>query len=1247
MTDPTDREVAFLQVLLDANGDGSITYEELIGTIRDLVQIRAEPARMADCIARIGAYVGADLAKAKGIFAEMDKNGSGELAFREVLTALKAFVPDLTAADRLLLLQLLFLWDADGSGEMSFDEFCHALKLGEWHKVRGPSAPTTNTWTTSTTTTRTAGPRAGSSGDDASLRHRVAALEQECEMWRRKCEHLEGELLGGRKAEVEADDLRRHNRDLTKSLEEREAYWRGIEAKYLALDSLLAGFGEPTVDKRIRALADQNHALIRRLNELDLSVKTLHVNYQRVVAELDAKTKEAAELRERLRLAESSTLTLRAELEGAQAYKERYEAEVRKRVELEAAKNNLQALALEAPALAQEELNRLRLEVVQLKGKLEHARASEEGLRRQLDQMMGGGDGGGLSSESGMTGLKNEVLLLRRQLQRKEAELEEAQDKLAVYLRSGAGGLGGAAGAGGGQGSLSAAMLEMQSARNVDAGKSPEDLRKEIGLLREAYARLEDELKRAMALLNREQGITGELERAKARLQLEIEQLQQELRDRDAALRALRERSGGGASGSVGVGAGAGSGSGNGAAGGVGDGVRGYGAAGGPGSAGGIGAGSGAAGGGYGAGTQTPGAHPSNPMAHGAPPPSATHVGPSAIDEVATLGEYANVLELKAFVAELDPSVVARYASDPLIDPAALCTFVCVSFYQHPPQLSLVTQGLEPAYDTGFEFLLDVPSKSTYQALVKYMTETALRVEVYRSQGYKTELLGASSVPLRKLLEDLAAGQGITQLPRWVDIVRDAAGGQGGEVLGRLRYSLRVLKRFPAEIMSEWAQSRGIRLSQVFTLTPGGFKPTPEPVAAATATAPPPPPDFYSGNLTVHVERVEEVKGASPAPYKSRVFLSLNAPGADTTLGTKPRSIAADGHCEIQEVHQIGMNNAPLRVAETGQPLSLIARLVEDGGTGHANVLGTAVLPLRPCLVDNAPIRGRFPMTDAGGNVRAHVFIDAVASGPGAAAVPLALVPTPPAPAASAPATPTKPVEAPSVSVAPTPTREVASQAQTAPALNVPNTSSAPSAPSAAATRYAGVQKEDPAPPAAAASTKLYKVHGAAEAGLIPGGEDDGRQIIVGVHRFLCSPEVLADAAISHVGLGYDLLRDLDDVYRSNVPLLPIQPKEALLEFHEGHVYDVAQLNAWQSLANALRDNKVVTFVFYAVLDSATGQTKLLGTHTINLRDLVQAGADLVEESLPLTSAEGKEIGRVQLTFRANMALRRAASLLQ
>ena len=65
-----------------------------------------------------------------------------------------------------------------------------------------------------------------------------------------------------------------------------------------------------------------------------------------------------------------------------------------------------------------------------------------------------------------------------------------------------------------------------------------------------------------------------------------------------------------------------------------------------------------------------------------------------------------------------------------------------------------------------------------------------------------------------------------------------------------------------------------------------------------------------------------------------------------------------------------------------------------------------------------------------------------------------------------------------------------------------------------------------------------------------------------------------------------------------------------------------------------------------APLNPSTGQTKLLGTLTVNLRDLLQSGRDLVEETLSILSPSGGEVGRVQLTLRCLMALRRAASLL-
>lgn len=284
-----------------------------------------------------------------------------------------------------------------------------------------------------------------------------------------------------------------------------------------------------TTALQVRVLAEQNRGLQRRQAENDTGLKTLHINYQRVVSELDAKAKEAAQLRESMRGCETSLLALKAELEVAKGYKEQLEAEVRRRTDLERTKAELQRLAMEAPGKAQEEANRLRIEIVQLKAKLDQARACEEGLRRQVEALSGSAATGALSTTE-VTALRNEVQLLRQQLQRREAELEEAHDKLAIFLRAG--------GAAGGLGSAAAAAAGAMEV--LDRNKGPDELRRELQLLREDYARLDEELKRALALLGREQQVSRELEAAKARLQSELDAAQREAGQRDVEVHTLR-----------------------------------------------------------------------------------------------------------------------------------------------------------------------------------------------------------------------------------------------------------------------------------------------------------------------------------------------------------------------------------------------------------------------------------------------------------------------------------------------------------------------------------------------------------------------------------------------------------------------------------------------------------------------------------------------------------------------------------
>lgn len=207
-------------------------------------------------------------------------------------------MPDLSLSDTRLILHTLFLWDVDGNGQASFDEFMHALQIGEasagrdlapaFSESRGgcgaaeaelcsltrgsfsPSQPTIPSplppkinnaqlvkVRPSEQPPAPAPAQITVSGvgavDVSSYHSRIAQLDKDVAAWRAKAERLERDLLQGRQAEVDADDLRRQVSELRRRLEEEVALRRDAESKWLSLDAMVAGFGDRTVAEQVRS----------------------------------------------------------------------------------------------------------------------------------------------------------------------------------------------------------------------------------------------------------------------------------------------------------------------------------------------------------------------------------------------------------------------------------------------------------------------------------------------------------------------------------------------------------------------------------------------------------------------------------------------------------------------------------------------------------------------------------------------------------------------------------------------------------------------------------------------------------------------------------------------------------------------------------------------------------------------------------------------------------------------------------
>lgn len=233
--------------------------------------------------------------------------------------------------------------------------------------------------------------------------------------------------------------------------------------------------------------------------------------------------------------------------------------------------------------------------------------------------------------------------------------------------------------------------------------------------------------------------------------------------------------------------------------------------------------------------------------------------GPEA-DDLSGLRPEQNVFELQVYGAMLESKVQRKNDKG---EPQPISTFVAVDFFEHPTQLSLVTGGLSPAFDTCFQFVLDLATAAAAEQLVEYLRDTSLRVDLFQQIGYNTEPVAAAHLPLRRLLQDLQSGQGLQRQPRYADIVT-----KDGDVLGKLRYSVRMLRALPDGALPTASRVQVARPKEPLV----GMAAIRDAIDRAELQ----PAGGLASSVQIIVNRLEGIPHApSGYPPKSRVFVTF------------------------------------------------------------------------------------------------------------------------------------------------------------------------------------------------------------------------------------------------------------------------------------------------------------------------------------------------------------------------------------
>ncbi|KAG2427358.1 hypothetical protein HXX76_012552 [Chlamydomonas incerta] len=145
-------ELHYFLAMMDANGDGAVSYDEFLTAARDSLKATQQlsgvvggagaksglsfPPDVISVLEELSARLSEQPALAKRIFTQADTNGDGTLDFGEVGKFLRSLIPDLGARQLQYVMSYMAQLDINGDGVLSFSEVMTGLHAWE---SRGPN----------------------------------------------------------------------------------------------------------------------------------------------------------------------------------------------------------------------------------------------------------------------------------------------------------------------------------------------------------------------------------------------------------------------------------------------------------------------------------------------------------------------------------------------------------------------------------------------------------------------------------------------------------------------------------------------------------------------------------------------------------------------------------------------------------------------------------------------------------------------------------------------------------------------------------------------------------------------------------------------------------------------------------------------------------------------------------------------------------------------------------------------------
>eukprot|EP00899_Mesostigma_viride_P011439 jgi/Mesvir1/20296/Mv19899-RA.2 len=320
--------------------------------------------------------------------------------------------------------------------------------------------------------------------------------------------------------------------------------------------------------------------------------------------------------------------------------------------------------------------------------------------------------------------------------------------------------------------------------------------------------------------------------------------------------------------------------------------------------------------------------------------------------DLSELGPNENILEITMMGATLDGHMLGNIPD--------LETFLTFDFYDHETQASDVVAGVVPNYDTTVQYIVQMDT-----FFLEYLDTKELTVELNRAHGAEFKLLGAATLPLRRVLDEEDSGTGRQVIIRYADIL-----GPGGRPLGTIRFSLRMLRGFSEQLDAYRELAAGVRGDEPTTPdVMAAAREDDDPAAEAAAVAMKSP--LSSAAVRVVIIRAVGLRPRAAGSEPPAPYVSYRFPGArhhDTPFG-----YGADPVFDDDATFPLARTPALERKLQASR-LELLVFDDNDSDLKDAGLIGSAIVALAP-LADGFPIEGGYPIRDASGQVRGQLYL--------------------------------------------------------------------------------------------------------------------------------------------------------------------------------------------------------------------------------------------------------------------------------